>query len=106
GVGEWGRRGSIREVWGETGLRVEPVRLIGVYSAPENHQIITYPDGNSIHYVSSCFECVITGGELCCGPESRDLGWFAPDALPDGLMPVARIRIIDALARRADAFVR
>jgi 8-oxo-dGTP pyrophosphatase MutT (NUDIX family) len=105
-VGESVRDAIMREVWEETGLRVEPVRLIGVYSAPENHQIITYPDGNSIHYVSSCFECVIVGGELACGPESRDLGWFQPEALPDGLMPVARIRIVDALARQLSAFVR
>ena len=96
----------VREVREETGLEVVPLRLIGVYSAPEHHQIITYPDGNVIHYVSASFECTITGGTLACGPESLDLGWFDPEALPAGLMPIARIRIRDALARQVGAFIR
>ena len=96
----------VREVREETGLEVEPVRLIGVYSAPEHHQIVTYPDGNVIHYVSSSFECRITGGALACGPESLACEWFPPDRLPPGLMPIARIRIVDALAREVRAFIR
>jgi ADP-ribose pyrophosphatase YjhB (NUDIX family) len=95
-----------REVREETGLEVEPVRLIGVYSDPANHQIITYPDGNVIHYVSSVFECAIRGGALECGCESLELGFFAPDALPDDTLPISRIRIHDALARQSSAFVR
>src|SRR5213080_3661891 len=54
----------VREVREETGLDVEPVRLIGVYSSPAHHQIVTYADGNVIHYISSSFECRITGGEI------------------------------------------
>jgi 8-oxo-dGTP pyrophosphatase MutT (NUDIX family) len=116
--GKWGLPGGsvepgesvhaavVREVWEETGLTVEPVRLIGVYSDPANHQVITYPDGNVIHYVSSVFECVVRGGTLACGVESLDLGWFPPDALPDDTLPISRIRIADALARQVGAFVR
>lgn len=96
----------VREVREETGLEVAPLRLIGVYSAPENHQIMRYPDGNAIHYVSCCFECTIVGGTLACGDESLALEWFDPDALPEDVMPVARIRIRDALARQVGAFVR
>ena len=96
----------IREVREETGLEVEPVRLIGVYSAPENHQIVTYPDGNVIHYVSTTFECRIVGGTLACGDESLALEWFDPERLPDDLLPMSRIRIRDALARQIGAFVR
>jgi ADP-ribose pyrophosphatase YjhB (NUDIX family) len=96
----------IREVREETGLEVEPVRLIGVYSAPEHHQIVTYPDGNVIHYVSAAFECRITGGRLACGPESLALEWYDPERLPEDLLPMSRIRIRDALARQVGAFVR
>src|SRR5215510_4067802 len=104
--GESVREAVVREVREETGLDVEPVRLIGVYSAPEHHQIITYPDGNVIHYVSSCFECRITGGTIACGPESLACAWFDPERLPADLMPISRIRIRDALAREVRAFIR
>jgi ADP-ribose pyrophosphatase YjhB (NUDIX family) len=104
--GESVRTAVVREVREETGLDVEPLRLIGVYSDPANHQVITYPDGNVIHYVSAVFECAIRGGVLACGAESLDLGFFAPDALPDDTLPVSRIRIVDALARQVGAFVR
>src|SRR5205809_7860218 len=96
----------VREVREETGLEVEPVRLIGVYSAPEHHQIVTYPDGNVIHYVSSSFECRVVSGALACSHESLELGWFDPERLPTDMVPMHRVRIADALARRREAFVR
>jgi ADP-ribose pyrophosphatase YjhB (NUDIX family) len=96
----------VREVREETGLEVEPVRLIGVYSALEHHQVVTYPDGNVIHYVSSAFECRVIGGALACGAESLALDWFDPERLPDDLLPMSRIRIRDALARQLGAFGR
>ena len=67
--GETTEATALREVREETGLDVEPLRLIGVYSAPEHHQIVTYPNGDVTHYVSSSFECRITGGVIACGPE-------------------------------------
>jgi ADP-ribose pyrophosphatase YjhB (NUDIX family) len=96
----------VREVREETGLEVEPLRLIGVYSDPANHQVITYPDGNVIHYVSSVFECAVRGGILTCGEESLELEYFPPDGLPDDTLAISRIRIVDAVARRVEAFVR
>lgn len=96
----------VREVREETGLDVEPVRLIGVYSDPANHQVIAYPDGNVIHYVSSVFECAVRGGTLTCCDESLDLRFFDPAALPPDALPIARIRIRDALAHQVAAFVR
>lgn len=96
----------VREVWEETGLDVEPVRLIGVYSDPANHQVIHYPDGNVIHYVSSVFECTVRGGTLTRCAESLDLRFFDPAALPADALPIARIRIRDALAHQVAAFVR
>ena len=104
--GESVTQAVVREVCEETGLEVEPIRLIGVYSAPENHQIVTYPDGDVIHYVSSCFECRITGGVIACGPESLACAWFDPERLPPDLMPISSIRIRDTLAREVSAFIR
>lgn len=104
--GESVRAALVREVREETGLEVEPLRLIGVYSDPANHQVITYPDGNVIHYVSAVFECAVRGGTLACGDESLELAYFPPQALPEDTLPISRIRIVDALARQAAAFVR
>src|SRR5207247_8579181 len=72
--GESVRAAVVREVREETGLEVVPGRLIGVYSAPENYQIVNYPDGNVIHYVSISFECRIVGGELTSGGEALEIG--------------------------------
>ncbi len=104
--GESVRVAVVREVREETGLEVTPGRLIGVYSAPENHQIVTYPDGNVVHYVSTSFECRIVGGALVCGDESLELAWFDPERLPAELVPMHRVRILDALLGQTEAFVR
>ena len=105
-VGESVTAALVREVREETGLDVEPVRLIGVYSAPELGQIVTYPDGNAIHYVSSSFECLVRGGTLALSEESLVFGWFDPEHLPEDMMAVHRIRIRDALAGQVAPFVR
>lgn len=96
----------VREVQEETGLDVEPVRLVGVYSDPEvNH--ITYPNGDQIHIVSATFECRVVGGLLRPdGEESLEVAYFAADALPETLVSAHDIRIRDALANRQAAFFR
>ncbi len=95
-----------REVMEETGLTVEVGRLVGIYSDPDHHQIITYPDGNVIHFVSTCFECRPTGGTLTLGEETSGLAWFTPPVWPPDLMPMHRLRIDDALTRATLPFVR
>lgn len=95
-----------REVREKTGLTIAIERLVGVYSHPDHHQIITYADGNVLHFVSTCFACCPTGGTLTLGDETAGLAWFAAPAWPPSLMAVHRVRIDDALARAAAPFVR
>ncbi len=95
-----------REVREETGLAIEVGRLVGIYSHPDHHQIVTYTDGSVFHFVSVCFACRPTGGALTLGDETSGLAWFAPPGWPSSLMPVHRIRIDDALSRAASPFVR
>jgi ADP-ribose pyrophosphatase YjhB (NUDIX family) len=104
-IGESVRDAVIREVREETGLHVSVRRLVGVYSEPRR-QVVRYPDGNVWHYISVCFECVARGGRLTTCDETLALAYVSPQRLPATLLPNHRIRIRDARARRAAAFVR
>ena len=96
----------VREVREETGLRVEPVKLVGIYSDPEVNHVI-YPNGDQTHIISASFECRVEDGALSAdGDESLEVAYFVPSALPDRILPAHRIRIQDALADRQAAFFR
>lgn len=96
----------VREVWEETGLEVEPVHLLGIYSDPA-YMHVTYPNGDQVHFVSATFECRVVGGVLRAdGAESLEVAFFAPDALPDQVVCDHALRIEDALANRKAAFFR
>ena len=105
-IGESAAQATAREVLEETGLVVSVGRLIGVYSDPANFMIASYPDGHLVHYVNLCFLCARVSGELRGSEEGRDLDFFPPDALPEKTLLSHRLRIQDALANRAEAFVR
>ena len=97
---------AVREADEETGLKVEPVRLTGIYSDPAYTQI-TYPNGDKVHFVSATFECRVIGGQLRPdGEESLEVAYFSPDSLPDTIVPGHRIRIQDAVLDRVDAVFR
>ncbi len=104
-IGESAAAAVCREVAEETGLQVAVVRLVGVYSDP-SLQVVRYADGNVVHYVSLFFQCRVVGGRLCTSPETLELGYFDPGALPEDVLPLHRIRVQDALAERPAAFIR
>jgi len=67
---------AVKEVHEETGMEVEPLRLIAVL------------DGLRLGFTpiplySLVFQCRLLGGTLAAHPlECRDVGWFAQEALP------------------------
>jgi len=76
----------VREVFEETGLIVLPTRIVGVYGGGENTRM--YPNGDKVALVNITFACNATGGELQVdGDETAELGYFTPDALPQGFDP-------------------
>jgi ADP-ribose pyrophosphatase YjhB (NUDIX family) len=86
-----------REVLEETGVRIEPGRLVGVYSDPAR-QVIAYRDGRRVQSVNLCFEARALAAEQPTTPEETlATGYFAPDALPEPFVPIHEIRIRDAL---------
>jgi 8-oxo-dGTP pyrophosphatase MutT (NUDIX family) len=77
----------VREVWEETGLTVEPVRLCGAFSGPETR--VRYANGDEVMYVMSLYECRRTGGaERPDGEETLEVGWFAAAELAS--LPLSR----------------
>jgi 8-oxo-dGTP pyrophosphatase MutT (NUDIX family) len=90
----------VREMLEETGLIVEPRRIIGVYGSP----LITYPNGHRVQYVGAVFLCSVVGGELkVSDDESLELRYFDPSQLPE-LRADHRERIMHALAERPEAY--
>jgi ADP-ribose pyrophosphatase YjhB (NUDIX family) len=104
-IGERADECIVREVQEETGYEVEVVRLVGIYSDPV-HTTMTYPDGNTVAYVSALFECRVLGGEPKLSEETSAVNWFDPTALPTPFQPGHVPRVQDALARRKAAFFR
>lgn len=96
----------VREVWEESGYVIEPLRLIGVYSDPSQHQIVRYPDGNVIHYVTIVLEGRVVSGEPTLCDETRALRWVPTDQLPEPFVPNHRLRLQDALAGQVEGVVR
>lgn len=78
-VGESIEAAAVREVREETGLDVEVVRLIGVYSDPD----MTYPNGDQAHSICIGLEFRVRGGALACdGSETLALRYFPLNQAP------------------------
>jgi ADP-ribose pyrophosphatase YjhB (NUDIX family) len=87
---------AAREVYEETGVRIEIGRLVGVYSDP-SRQVLEYPDGNRIQAVNLCFEAIPVGeGRATTPEETLETGYFATDGLPEPFVPIHGIRLDDA----------
>ena len=94
--GEDVRAAILRELAEETGLSVAIERLVGVYSDPA-YQVVHYPDGRVVHFVTCLFAGRVTSGTLEGSAEGLAWDWFAPEALPPDLLPYARVWLADAL---------
>ncbi len=85
--------GVVREVFEETGLKVRPTRLLGIFGGTETFRL-RYPNGDEINPVVTLFECQVVGGELGNRDgEATAAAFFAPDALPDELTPITAYRL-------------
>lgn len=80
-IGETIEECVVREVFEETGLRVKPTRLVGVYSSPDYDVI--YPNGDQAQLVGYCYACRIIGGKLrIANHETLEYEWFTQADAP------------------------
>ena len=80
--GESPAQAVVREVWEETGLKVVPVGLAGVFSGEGFLHV--YPNGDRIDVFSVVFLCRAVGGTLGGrDDETLELRYVAPAELPD-----------------------
>jgi ADP-ribose pyrophosphatase YjhB (NUDIX family) len=94
-----------REVLEETGLRVRVMRLIGVYSDPD--QLVIYPGGEKVHFVILSFEANAATGEPGLSNETTAVGYFSLDEMDS--LPMHghhKQRVLDALAGLASALIK
>lgn len=85
----------VREIREETTVLARAERLALLVADPE----LSYPNGDRCQFISMTFRCGYVSGRPTVGDEeSTDVGWFAVDALPDGLTSRALRRIRAALS--------
>ena len=78
-----------REVKEESGLEIEILSLIGVYSEPGG-RLVTYPgELHPVHLIDIILSARITGGTLRCSLESEELRFFPKETFPAEIAPPA-----------------
>ncbi|MFI1382900.1 NUDIX domain-containing protein [Embleya sp. NPDC020886] len=86
--------GLVREMHEETGLKVEPVALTGIYK------------NMNLGVVALVFRCRSVGGALRLNDEVSEFRWAVPAELPDLVVEAFAVRVTDALADRSAPEIR
>jgi 8-oxo-dGTP pyrophosphatase MutT (NUDIX family) len=86
----------VREVREETGIEVEVIGLLGIYTNPKH--VMAYDDGEVRQQFSISFSAKPIGGRLATSSESRQVRWVNPADLDRlEIHPSMRLRIDHAL---------
>lgn len=72
---------AVRECREETGLDIEIITLVGVFSDPAH--VIAYAGGEVRQPVNACFSARPIGGNLTTSDEASEVAWVTPARLDD-----------------------
>jgi len=85
---------TIREVKEETGLDISKMRMVGIYSKPQEDAVAITLEGQ------------VQGGDLRADNEILECRYFPAENLPDHVRDHFQQRAADYLANRESAFMR
>ncbi|GAB3949276.1 NUDIX hydrolase [Micromonospora vulcania] len=98
-IGETPSECAIRETREETGVDVEVIGILGVYSDPGH--IVAYSDGEVRQEYEVTLLARPIGGVPTSNEEASEVAWFRPEKLGGlDIHPTMRRQIADYLARR------
>ncbi len=92
--GETIEDGLRREVYEETGLKIEPGPLTGVYQNMRRH------------IIALVFRCRPVGGHLAASDEATDFHWATPDEISEHMDEAYATRMLDGLGGSSRTAIR
>lgn len=103
-VGESIAETVVRETKEESGIDVEVVGLVGIYTNP-NH-VVEFTNGEVRQQFSICFRAQPLGGSPALSDESTDVRWVAQQDLDNmEIHPSMRLRIDHGFARLSEPYI-
>lgn len=103
-IGETIAGAAVRETYEETGIDVDIVGLVGVYSDPAH--VVAYSDGEVRQQFSVCLRGAYVRGEPKRSDESADVRWVGRGALDAlDIHPSTRLRIGHGYMRTSEPYI-
>jgi len=96
---------AIREVKEETGLDIEILGVVGIYTDPKH--VFAYDDGEVRQEFSICFSARIVGGSLAASEESFEVTFASTTEIRDlQMVESIRLRVLDYLSGSRAPMIR